>query len=49
MREQIAQTDGVPKGMCLRELSSRPERHLLQSSARVSNERNERHARGAEP
>ena len=28
-REQIAQTDGVPKGMCLRESSSRPGRHLL--------------------
>ena len=29
LREQIAQTDGVPKGLCLRESSSRLERHLL--------------------
>ena len=35
------------KGSCLRESSSRPERHLLQSSARVSNERNVWHARCA--
>ena len=45
MREQVAQTDGVPKGLCLGESSSRPKRYLLKSSARVSNERKERHVR----
>ena len=29
MREQVAYTDGVPKGLCLGESSSRPKRHLL--------------------
>ena len=29
VREQVAKTDGVPKGLCLGELSSRPKRHLL--------------------
>ena len=47
MREQVAQTDGVPKGLCLGESSSRPKRHFLSSSARVSNERKERHVRCA--
>ena len=47
MREQVAQTDGVPKGLCLGESSNRPKRHLLKSSVRVSNERKERHARCA--
>ena len=36
------------EGVVLGESSSRPDRHLLKSSARVSNERNERHARCAE-
>ena len=35
------------KGVVLGESSSRPDRHLLKSSARVSNERKERHARCA--
>ena len=32
------------EGVVLGESSSRPERHLLYSSAQVNNERNERHA-----
>ena len=45
--EQVAQTVGAPEELCLGESSSRPERHLLLSSARVNNECKERRMRCA--
>ena len=47
MREQVAQTDGVLKGLCLGSQAAGLAGNCYKCSARVSNERKERHSRCA--
>ena len=47
MREQVAQTDGVPKGLCLGSQVAGMGGNCYKSSVRVSNERKERNTRCA--
>ena len=47
MREQVAQTDGVPKGLCLGSQAAGLGGNCYKSSVRVSNKRRERHVRCA--
>ena len=47
MREHVAQTDGVPKGLCWGSQVADLRGNFYKSSARFSNERKERHVRCA--
>ena len=47
MREQVAQTDGVLKGLCLGSQATGLGGNFYKISVRVSKERKERHARCA--